>query len=152
MKELLKSSFNRLYEPYCLKSAHKIKINGDQPKEQVIREYDYETFPDWFIQKWNIDFTVLTKHYFESKLHWYILKNNKKLSDQYALYEYPERMINAITDLQFWLPIYKHWLIKYNEYNELVVRTHINNPDSRLGIGIFTKKLRSSTWQPSISV
>jgi len=136
----VKSSFNRLYEPYCIKTAHKFKIEGRQPREQVLREYDYATFPEWFTERWDVTFTVLTKHYFESKFLWHTLQNNKRFAEQYALYEYPERMINAITDLCFWVPIYKHWLIKYNEHDELVVRTHVNHPDSRLGIGTFTER------------
>lgn len=132
-------SYNRFYEPYDLLSVHKNKLNTCQPHKQIIREYDWEKLPNWFIQKWQVRFSVLTKDYFESQYLWYSLQGEKKFAGQYALYEYPERMINNITNFPCWLPIYREWLIKYNSQREMVIRTHINNPDTRLGLGVFTE-------------
>jgi hypothetical protein len=133
-------SFDPLYEPYDLNAAHKNRLQQDQPNEQIIREYDYNNLPEWFTNLWKINFFPLTKEQLKERELWYSLQNKKIVANQYALYEYPERMIQGISEPVFWLSLYKYWLIKYNEYNELVIRTHFNHPDSRLGIGIFTKR------------
>ena len=135
-----KTTFNRLYEPYDLKTAHKSKLEKYQPREQIIREYDWENLPEWFTDRWHVDFFALTKKYFESQYICYYLRGEKDLAIQYALYDYPERMLSAITNLCCWLPIYSEWLIKYNSHGEMVVRTAIDHPDSRLGIGTFIQK------------
>ncbi len=134
-----KSTFNRLYEPYDLKTAHKARLEKRQPREQIIREYDWENLPEWFTDRWHVDFFILTKEYFKRWHTWYLIQGDKKLAEQYALYDYPERMMSTITNICFWIPTYSHWLIKYNDNDEMVVRTHITNPDSRLGFGTFTE-------------
>jgi len=133
-------SFNPLYEPYDLNAAHKNRLQQNQPREQIIREYDYNNLPEWFTDSWKIDFSPLTKEQLKERKFWYSLQGKKVIASQYALYEYPERMVQGLSEPVFWLPLYKHWLAKYNQKNELVVRIAIDKPDSRLGIATFVNK------------
>jgi hypothetical protein len=136
-----KSSFNRLYEPYDLNVAHKSKLfQITQSKEQVIREYDWNNLPEWFTQKWHVDFFPITRDYIEAKYVWHKLQGNNVVANQYALVDYPERLVKNLSEPPFWFSIYKQWFIKYNDNGELVVRITLDNPDSLLGIGIFTKR------------
>lgn len=134
-------SFNRLYEPYDLNAAHKVKLlQKQQPREQVIREYDWNNLPEWFTQAWYVDFFPITREYIEARRLWYSLRGQERLAKQYSLVDYPERLIKNLSDPLFWFSIYKDWFIKYNDNCELVARIAIDKPDSRLGIGVFNER------------
>lgn len=135
---------NRLYEPYPINSSKKHCFGESihaQDREQIIREYDWKNLPSSFTQKWDIHFFILTKDYIKSKFSWHILNGEKNTAYYYSYYEYPEKLILMLSNIYpLWVPEYKNWLVKYNKNNELVMRTSINFPDTKVGIGFFKQK------------
>lgn len=131
---------DKRYEPFCLTTTNKQRMQSFSHKECIIREYDWHTLPDWFTDKWNVEFFVITKDFLKSKYIWNKLQGNKDIASDYALYDYPERFISQLSHIPLWVSYYKHWFTRYNETGELVVRTALHNPDSVFGLSTFIKK------------
>jgi hypothetical protein len=110
-------------------------------RREIIRELEIAKFPKRTRDQYeSIIFTPLTRGYFEKRITYFALKGKSYLADQYALYEYPNFMLQRFTQLKLHDRRYPHWLIKYNEHDELVIRAGLRQPESRLGLVRYVEK------------
>jgi len=100
----------------------------------IIREMDMDKLPKRFIQSYErVSFTPLTRDYFERRSTYFALKGKQYLADQYAHFEYPANMLGRLTSFKLHNRQYSEWLVKYNEVGEMVIRSGIRQPESRMG-------------------
>lgn len=112
------------------------------PKRRtLIREIDFQAIPKKLSKQYaKIDFSPLTKEYFERRATYFALKNIQYLADQYALYEYPNAMLGRLTSIKLHDRRYASWLVKFNDAGELVIRAGLRQPESRMGLMTIVEK------------
>ena len=111
-----------------------------QPKRQLMRESDFLKLPKKVTDKYTVTWKPFTRDYFERRTTWYYLKGIKYVGDQYAHFEYPGHLLKRLTGVHWWNSNQQHWLYKYNEQGELVVRAGLRQPESKFGLATFRKK------------
>lgn len=100
----------------------------------IIRELDMDKLPKKFINSYErISFTPFNRDYFERRSTYFALKGKQYLADQYAHFEYPANMLGRLTSFRLHNTQYPHWLVRYNELGEMVIRAGIRQPESKLG-------------------
>lgn len=122
------------------KDAMRKAQEGNLKKHYIIRENDLKRLPVKVKNQYDIDFKPLTREYFARRTTWFYIKDKKYLGDQYALYEYPAKMLGRITNIPLWNSEYPQWLVKYNDADELVIRAGLRQPESKLGLVRFKRK------------
>lgn len=109
-------------------------------KHYIIREYDFKKLGAGLKKDYDITFKPLDKGYFEKRTTFFYMKGKKYLGDQYALSDYPSAMLRRLTNIPLWDSNYPHWLIKYDDQNQLQIRAGLRQPESRLGLVTFKPK------------
>lgn len=100
----------------------------------IIRELDMDKLPKKFVQSFeSVRFTPLNRDYFERRSTYFALKGKQYLADQYAHYEYPANMLGRLTAFKLHNTQYPHWLVRYNEQGEMLIRAGLRQPESRVG-------------------
>jgi hypothetical protein len=112
------------------------------PKRRIIiREIDLERDRKKLEKKYRaVNFTEFTKSYFERRVTYFALKGKSYLADQFAHYEYPANMLGRFTSFKLYDSRYPHWLARYNENEQLVIRAGLRQPESRVGYLTLVEK------------
>ena len=101
----------------------------------IIREYDFEKTLKTLEEKYEkVIFVPLKKEYFERRATYFALKGKQYLADQYSFYEYPNSMLNRITNLKLHNRNYPTWLVKFDADDFLTIRAGLRQPESKLGL------------------
>ena len=110
-------------------------------KRMIIRESDIKKLSKGFLNKYDpITFTPFTRHYFEKRVTYFTMKGKGYLARQYLHYEYPESLLKRMTGVKFHDLEYRHWLCKYDEQGQLLIRAGLRQPESRLGFVTLKEK------------
>jgi len=122
------------------KNEIKKRVTGKMKKRQLMREIDFTKLPKDVLARYDVTFKPFTRTYFEKRTTWYYLKGIKYIGDQYALYEYPQHLLDRLTGVHWFNHNQKYYLYKYNAEGELVVRAGLRQPESRFGLATFRER------------